>query len=185
MLFFRIALAKISIPVQPEPEPEQEEASIEETVMDGLKVIRQAEEERMRNSIVREWDIGKEGVKATEATDQEEFKEKLKMTMEKRVLNQQEWVDQKRKERQSEFAPPSNYVSKAKKAKKERYVNQPSSSGAAIPPPPNYTDYSESKKLFKPRLADPCSSSIFGRIFSTSGGAFPSPFDRTEEINSC
>ena len=64
---------KMGLPILPDNEDpvnpfkevveETEEKSIETSVMDGLREMRQkAEENRMRNSIVREWDIGKEGV---------------------------------------------------------------------------------------------------------------------------
>ncbi len=98
---------------------EKKEKSIEESVMDGIKILRQAEEERARKNIVREWDIGKEGVSAKEATDQDKFRELYKKApVEKKVLSQQEWVDQKRVERKNEFAPPSSYEPARKSFKK-------------------------------------------------------------------
>ena len=107
---------KMGLPVKPDDEeevnvdvqPEEKEAKIEDSVMENLRTLRQVEEDRMRKNIVREWDVGKDGVSG-QATNQEEFKEKLKINMERKVLNQQEWVDQKRKERVHEFAPPVNY----------------------------------------------------------------------------
>ena len=156
---------KMGLPILPDNEDpvnpfkevveETEEKSIETSVMDGLREMRQkAEENRMRNSIVREWDIGKEGVTAKEATDQEEFKEKLKLTMERKVLSQQEWVDQKRTERTNEFAPPSVYesinkLSNANRGGKKSNTNQKSSSSRQsyqnVPPPQSQNDFPENK----------------------------------------
>ena len=106
---------KMGLPALPdEPEEQQPEVEVEKSVMEGLKELREAEEQKMRKSIVREWDVGKDGVEAKEATDQEGFKEKLKLSMERKVLSQEEWVEKKRKERPSEFAPPTAFAKKAK-----------------------------------------------------------------------
>ena len=115
---------KMGLPVKPDEElpaaavvfhtdNEKKELSIEDSVMENLRTIRQVQEaDKLRKNIVREWDVGKEGVSG-QATNQEEFKEKLKINMERKVLNQQEWVDTKRKERVNEFAPPINYDKKS------------------------------------------------------------------------
>ena len=126
----------ISDKVQNEPNDQ----SIEASVLDGLRDLRKKEEEnRMRNSIVREWDIGKEGVNATKPTDQDEFKEKLKINtrlIEKKVLSQQEWNDKKRSERAQEFAPPQNYEGKSAASQKKKLTNQPGKKSYSNVPPP-------------------------------------------------
>ena len=85
---------KMGLPPLPEDNSKnkQETPSTEDLVMEGIRSLRQAEENQARKQIVREWDIGKEGVSATTATDQDEFKEKLKFNLERKVLTQQEWV---------------------------------------------------------------------------------------------
>ena len=86
---------KMGLPPLPEEDNsknKQETPSTEDLVMEGIRSLRQAEENQARKQIVREWDIGKEGVSATTAIDQDEFKEKLKFNLERKVLTQQEWV---------------------------------------------------------------------------------------------
>ena len=83
----------------------EEKKSVENSVMDGIKSLRNAVEKDARKNIVREWDIGKDGVAAKEATDQKDFMDRLKSSMERKVLTQSEWNDKKRQERPSEFAP--------------------------------------------------------------------------------
>ena len=134
---------KMGLPALPEEDPEQikeakeEEAnkSIEDSVVDNIKALRQAEENRMRNNIVREWDIGKEGVMAKKATDQEEFKEKLKFSMERKVLTQEEWNNKKRQERPNEFAPPAQYSKGGKSIKRSSHPNSVKASYNNVPPP--------------------------------------------------
>jgi hypothetical protein len=127
-------------------EDDQEE-SIEDSVMAGLKDLRKAEEEKMRKTIVREWDVGKEGVSAAKATDQDEYKEQLKMTLERKVLSQDEWVSQKRQNRNNEFAPPSAYDHHQPKKAKMGVKNPNMKKYANVPPPPagpNLQDFNPS-----------------------------------------
>ena len=69
-----------------------ETPSNEDLALEGIRSLRQAVENQARKEIVREWDIGKEGVSATTATNQDEFKDKLKFNLERKVLTQEEWV---------------------------------------------------------------------------------------------
>lgn len=148
---------KMGLPVKPDEElpphsdvlrtdNEKKELSIEDSVMENLRTLRQVEEDKLRKNIVREWDVGKEGVSG-QATNQEEFKEKLKINMERKVLNQQEWVDKKRKERVNEFAPPINYDKKGAGggARAASSQKQQKKSYASVAPPKNFeTDYQAS-----------------------------------------
>eukprot|EP00095_Tigriopus_kingsejongensis_P000576 snap_masked-scaffold372_size192401-processed-gene-0.6 protein:Tk00576 transcript:snap_masked-scaffold372_size192401-processed-gene-0.6-mRNA-1 annotation:"c3orf19 homolog" len=104
---------KMGLPLQERPEDESAhplaegdlvpvppETQVEQTIMNGLLAMRQKMEEdnrvaAARKASVREWDIGKEGVPAFKG--------------EKRVLDQTEWVRERRHDRPSEFAPPSAY----------------------------------------------------------------------------
>ena len=157
---------------------EPKDISIEDSVTDTLRSLRQKEEiDKMRNTIVREWDVGKEGVSAKTATDQDEFKEKLKITMERKVLDQQEWVDQKRSERANEFAPPTGYDNKGGHKKsldksygKKSYSNVPPPQSQAapsipkqsyqnMPPPPSRSGQSDFYPKNHPR---PPNQSSFG-----------------------
>ena len=69
---------KMGLPVKPDDEeevnvdvqPEEKEVKIEDSVMENLRTLRQVEEDRMRKNIVREWDVGKDGVSG-QATNQE------------------------------------------------------------------------------------------------------------------
>ncbi|CAH1104679.1 unnamed protein product [Psylliodes chrysocephalus] len=67
------------------PIPEEKEIEVEE-VSDKDRLLLEA-----RKNHIRPWDIGKEGVK------------------EHQIMTQEEWVEQKRADRQKEFAPPTNY----------------------------------------------------------------------------
>lgn len=80
---------------------------ISKSVMEGLKMFRRDNEEmeRQRNSALRvasstsrDWD------KAKEVQDDD-----LGRSKEWKVMDQDQWVDKKRKERMAEFAPPSAY----------------------------------------------------------------------------
>jgi hypothetical protein len=182
---------------------EPKDASIEDSVTDTLRSLRQKEEiDKMRNSIVREWDVGKEGVSAKTATDQDEFKEKLKITMERKVLSQKEWVDQKRSERANEFAPPTTgYDSKGGHKKsldktygKKSYSNVPPPQSQAAPstskqpyqnmppPPPSRSGQSD---FYPKNHTQPPSQSDFGeshQIFPP--GSFPGYSNQNTTSNS-
>ena len=122
------ALPQDDIPI-PNVDQEDPKPSIVKSVADNLRSLRQAEEDKERKKIIREWDVGKEGINAEKPTDQDEFREKLKINMERKVLSQDEWVDKKRTERPNEFAPPVNYSKSAKTSRPEN------SNYSAVPPP--------------------------------------------------
>lgn len=87
----RARLGLDPLPVPSEDSSEQESSRVEvETAVKPEEIVAELEAASARASHVRPWDIGKEGVKQTA-----------------RVMNQEEWVEAKRKERISEFAPPS------------------------------------------------------------------------------
>ena len=114
---------------EPEPQPEKD---LEHSILDGIKAMREeAEREARRKRTIREWDVGKEGI----------TEEMFKMKGEKKVLSQGEWVQEKRQDRPTEFAPPTLYEPPAKKEKK-RY-NQPSAGGGSKDyqkaPPPSFS----------------------------------------------
>ena len=114
----------------------EEKKSVENSVMDGIKSLRNAVEKDARKNIVREWDIGKDGVAAKEATDQKDFMDRLKSSMERKVLTQSEWNDKKRQERPSEFAPPTKlYEPPTKKANTNKVKQQSGNQYNNVPPP--------------------------------------------------
>ena len=117
---------------------EEKDKSLEESVMEGLKSLRkekeEAEKEARRKAFVREWDKGKEGV-----MDKPSYHF---LKGEKKIMSQSEWVDEKRKMRPGEFAPPSIYTrasgppkpmnKKSHQAKDNPSTNLPDFS---VPPP--------------------------------------------------
>lgn len=79
---------------------EDDQNDISKSVLAGLKMFRRdnEDEERRKNELqrranTRDWDVGKEEV--------EEWK------VEKKVMDQKEWVDKQRKMRNKDFAPPT------------------------------------------------------------------------------
>ena len=118
------------MPTNVQQDPQQ--ASIVESVEYNLRSIRQAEDkDKERKKIVREWDVGKEGVMADKPTDQGDFRDRLKINMERKVLSQDEWVAKRRSERPDEFAPPVNYsktaANQSSRPEKSKY--------SSVPPP--------------------------------------------------
>lgn len=79
---------------------EDEKLPVEESEIDKLKEKEKAKEEKekekKRRQHVRPWDKGKEGVR------------------EHREYTQEEWVEKKRKERPTEFAPPTSFQRSSK-----------------------------------------------------------------------
>ena len=98
---------------------------------------------------MRAWDIGKEGVSAEKPTDQDDFKEKLKIRMEKKIMTQQEWVTAKRKERNTEFAPKYDLNSKKVKLKTTEFA-PPSHYEPAAKRECNQTSKYQNKTKFEP-----------------------------------
>ena len=99
----------------------REEPSIEDSVMESLKKLREDQEvdnnkKSLQNkSTVREWDLGKEGVDSIgyEIKSNARFTGTLAFGQEKLVekplLSQKEWVENKRQQRDMSFAPPNFY----------------------------------------------------------------------------
>ena len=137
------------------------EKDLEESVMESLTAMRkealEKEREAERNRMVREWDLGKDGVTATKATAKS-LAGAYGMKGEKKVMDQKEWVSSKRKERASEFAPPSSYEP-ARKQKQQ----QPKQQYRA--PPPRSLDALYGKKSKKEE----------GTPSSAAGPAWPPP----------
>ena len=95
------------------------EKSMEDSVMEGLRKLREKQEVKKSqysqgNASIREWDVGKEGV--------DDIPNKYKLSnnfgkivpfgqgpIEKPLLSQKEWEDSKRCQRNTDFAPPTSY----------------------------------------------------------------------------
>ena len=122
----KLGLPMIESDDEPEVEAEKEASKedLNKSVLKALKDIREKEEEAKRNLFVRDWDVGKKespilNVKPTE----------------RKVMDQNEWVQSKRSERPKEFAPPVNL-----------YKDQDSGHTAAksfnsVPPPTDNQQY--------------------------------------------
>lgn len=112
-----------------------------------LREEKEKERQKIRDSYVREWDIGKDGSK-----DKKRFRE----------MSQEEYVESQRSKRNKEFAPPStitssksDYTFDGKGSKVETTETpMPSTSWAEVrpkqrtPSPPNLSDYVEQKGLY-------------------------------------
>lgn len=70
----------------PQPEKSEEELQKQKEQEERERLLEEA-----RQKYVRPWDVGKEGVKEVE------------------IMTQKEWVEKKRKDRPTEFAPPTTY----------------------------------------------------------------------------
>ena len=91
------------------------EISIEDTVMESLKKLREeqsskySDKDYKRNTKVREWDIGKEGVDETIHSAKSKYSQKAKYdigiekALEKPVLSQSEWVSEQRQHRNNDL----------------------------------------------------------------------------------
>ncbi len=147
---------------------EEKEKSLEEDVMENLKQLRKEKEEREREAkrrlTVREWDVGKDGVSASSASAS--LAQSYGMKGEKKILDQSEWVSERRRDRAHEFAPPTNYEPTAKSRKiktqphttasldsaygrrsskssaSSRSTSTTSSAPFAVPPPPTPPHFS-------------------------------------------
>ena len=117
--------------VAEKPDDDDEGGSFEQKLMLNLKAMREEaeekERERKRRSMVREWDVGKEGVP--------EMASSYGMKGEKKILSQKEWVDEKRKERKKEFAPPSETMQPSSSRSSSGQKKQ--KTYASVPPPPS------------------------------------------------
>lgn len=85
---------------------EERPEDVEQSIVQGLLALREkaeAERDAKRKAAIREWDLGKEGVPS-----KPDF---VKMKGEKKILDQKEWIQERRSDRSSEFAPPSLYSS--------------------------------------------------------------------------
>ena len=97
---------------------EPKEISLEDTVMESLRKMRddhnlisKAKADK-RNTKIREWDLGKEGVDDIHRNNLEYGAKNAfsyDRPAEKPVLSQSEWVTEKRQQRNTDFAPPVNY----------------------------------------------------------------------------
>ena len=85
---------------------EKNDVSIEDSVMESLKKLREKQEtDKNKKASIREWDLGKEGVNS----DMGSLLYGKQSKNDKPLMTQSEWVDDKRKQRKNEFAPPSIY----------------------------------------------------------------------------
>ena len=117
---------------------EAEEASkddLGESVLKALKDIREKEEEAKRKLVVRDWDLGKK--------DQPILN--IKPT-ERKVMDQKEWVQTKRSERPTEFAPPVNLY---KDQESGHTASKKSVKSFNSVPPPS-TDYPQPVRTARP-----------------------------------
>lgn len=112
-----------------------------------LREEKEKERQKIRETSVREWDIGKDGT-----NEKKRFRE----------MSQEEYVEQQRAKRINEFAPPHTATSsksdsfdfKGSKVKAQTETPATSKSWADVrpkprtPPPPNISDYQEQKGLY-------------------------------------
>lgn len=111
-----------------------------------LREEKEKERQKIRETYIREWDIGKDGV-----NEKKRFRE----------MSQEEYVEQQRSKRDNEFAPPQTATSsksdtfdfKGRKVKSSE-SNATSKSWADVrpkprtPPPPDISEYQEQKGLY-------------------------------------
>ena len=94
---------------------EPKEISLEATVMESLKKLREEhtsdilKKDSKRKQTIREWDLGKEGVDDLPINHSVNNAFEKGRPIDKPVLSQSEWVSEKRQLRNTEFAPPANY----------------------------------------------------------------------------
>lgn len=111
-----------------------------------LREEKEKERQKIRETYVREWDIGKDGGK-----EKKRFRE----------MSQEEYVEQQRGKRINEFAPPQTATSGKSdtfdvKGRKERATKGPATTKSwadvrpkpRSPPPPDINDYPEQKGLY-------------------------------------
>jgi hypothetical protein len=78
-------------------EGEASKEDLNDSVLKALKDIREKEEEAKRKLVIRDWDVGKKESPILNIKPSE-----------RKVMDQNEWVQAKRSERPTEFAPPVN-----------------------------------------------------------------------------
>lgn len=111
-----------------------------------LREEKEKERQKIRETYVREWDIGKDGL-----SEKKRFRE----------MSQEEYVEQQRAKRINEFAPPQTATSSKSdtfdfKGKKVKSTGSPATSKSwadvrpqpGTPPPPDISDYQEEKGLY-------------------------------------
>lgn len=111
-----------------------------------LREEKEKERQKIRETYVREWDIGKDG-----SNEKKRFRE----------MSQEEYVEQQRAKRINEFAPPQPATSSKSdtfdfKGRKVKETESPATSKSWVdvrpkpqtPPPPDINDYSEQKGLY-------------------------------------
>ncbi|XP_059090907.1 coiled-coil domain-containing protein 174-like [Tigriopus californicus] len=109
---------------------EERPEDVEQSIVQGLIALREkaeADRDAKRKSIVREWDVGKEGVPS--------LPDYNKMKGEKKILDQKEWIQERRSDRSSEFAPPSLYSNESTKTSRKQHSLKP-----VTPKPQNVFD---------------------------------------------
>ena len=105
----------ISNPIIEDITDKPKEISLEATVMESLKKLREEhtsdvlKKDSQRKQTIREWDLGKEGVDDLPINRSMNKAFDKGRPIEKPVLSQSEWVSEKRQLRNTEFAPPANY----------------------------------------------------------------------------
>ena len=113
-----------SNPITDDITDKPKEISLEATVMESLKMLREEhtsdalKKDSQRKQAIREWDIGKEGVDDRPINHSVNNAFDKGRTIDKPVLSQSEWVSEKRQMRNTEFAPPANYE-KSRKTKND------------------------------------------------------------------
>lgn len=111
-----------------------------------LREEKEKERQKLRETYIREWDVGKDGV-----NEKKRFRE----------MSQEEYVEQQRAKRDNEFAPPQTATSSKSdtfdfKGRKVTSTDSPATSKSwtdvrpkpRTPPPPDISDYQEQKGLY-------------------------------------
>ena len=104
-----------SNPITDDITDKPKEISLEATVMESLKKLREEhtsdtlKKDSQRKQTIREWDLGKEGVDNLPINHSVNKAFDKGRPIDKPVLSQSEWVSEKRQLRNTEFAPPANY----------------------------------------------------------------------------
>lgn len=113
-----------SNPITDDITDKPKEISLEATVMESLKKLREEhtsdtlKKGSQRKQTIREWDLGKEGVDDRPINHSVNNAFDKGRQIDKPVLSQSEWVSEKRQLRNTEFAPPANYE-KSRKIKND------------------------------------------------------------------
>ena len=108
---------------------EKNDVSIEDSVMESLRKLREKQEtDKNKKASIREWDLGKEGVNS----DMGSLLFGKQSKNDKPLMTQSEWVDDKRKQRKNEFAPPSIYEKAPRNHVDTRDVNRDKSKSTKV-----------------------------------------------------